>query len=98
MNLNFKWTIDNSSQYSCRGILYLNNIAIGYYFYNSIRSQKEMNKDDTWVGNIDLPSLRNKQIYNKNTEDIKRQIEALVSLWFEKILRNYPFTIRRSVV
>ena len=84
--LNLKWKT-NTGQYQTGESLYLNKILIGSYGWNSGRSRGSTNLDH-YVGDVLLPSLKNKRVIADEVEDIKIKVEGIVDSWFNEALRG----------
>lgn len=91
MKLNFKWK-KKTGQYQQGDYLYVNKIHIGGYDWNSARPRHEAEIDDSarWVGYIELPSLadKSKRVYGANPDEVKTQMERVVTDWFTEALRE----------
>ncbi len=86
MILLFRWRT-KAGQFSSGSSLFLNQIRVGGYSYNAAQSQGENDESKAWVGNIDLPSLKDsaKVVYGKTEEQVKQGIEEMVAKWFAHI-------------
>lgn len=89
MKFNFKWK-RQTGQYQNGENLYINRIYIASCSWNGARTSSD---DDStrYVGNITLPSLRDKaRVYGNSLETIKPKIEAIIINWFKEALKSTP--------
>ena len=87
MNLNLVWK-KNEAQYQTGETLYLNNILVASYGWNSGMSKGDPDRDEKqWSGQITLPSLKNKFRYGSTQEMVKTKIEITVKNWFKEALK-----------
>ena len=88
--LNFRWRL-RRGQYQSGERLYLNGILLGGFEWNAtrLRSVPKDNSTD-WMGYIGLPSLSDdsKRLYGSNPDEIKADMERVVTGWFEKALEG----------
>jgi len=85
--LNFKW-VENKAQYQTGETLFLNNIRIASYGWNSEMSKDDPDRDaKQWSGRIMLPSLKNDFRYGSTQEIVKTKIEITVKNWFNEALK-----------
>ena len=85
MNQNFKWKT-KKGQFDTGESLYLNRIRLGGFSWNSARTH--MDKSTSWVGSVTLPSLTNNRVYGATPEEIKPQMEKIVTEWFDEATRR----------
>ncbi len=88
VKLNFQWR-KAMGQYQTGELLYINKICVGSYYWNSSRSQGDEDESTRYVGGIDLPSLKDtmKRQYGGSPEDIKLNIEKIVTNWFKEVFK-----------
>jgi hypothetical protein len=79
MKLNFQWK-QQTGQYESGENLYLNNIKVGLVSHN-------LTRDYVWRASILLPRI-DKNIYGNNISELKRDIELLITAWFEEALKG----------
>jgi len=79
-----KW-ITKTGQYQSGEYLYINRICVGDYDWNSCRS-RDSTETDRYVGNIVLPSIKNKRVFGDSPEEVKLKVERIVNAWFKEAL------------
>ena len=85
VDLKFQWK-SNQAKYANGEILFINNVRIGSYDYNSTRSKTGSHEGNDWVGKINLPGLQNTILYDGTTSGVKTKVENLVNRWFQQVL------------
>lgn len=91
VDLNYRWT-RKTGRYQIGESLKLNRICVGGYSWNSAKPQSSKDASITWVGNIELPSLRDgsKRVYGGTEAEIRAKVEQIVTGWFNEALRQKP--------
>ena len=88
MKLNFQWK-ENRGLFQSGESLYLNAIRVGSYDWNGSRSKgNEETKDDNYVGDIFLPSLKVKRVVGIDRDTVKDKIEKAITSWFSMALEG----------
>lgn len=86
MNLPFTW---DKTAHGAR--LRLNRVVVGSVAWNMATSRDdpaEYTAQRKYVGSCSLPSLKIDHFYGPTEEDVQRQVEHVVTVWFEEALRE----------
>ena len=85
--IRFKW-VKTQAQYQSGGALLLNRIRVGNFYWNSMRSLGDKDDARRWVGQVDLPSLKIKRVYGATEEEVRSNMEKVVTNWFAEALKS----------
>jgi len=87
VKLNFIWK-EKTLRYQNGERLYMGRICVGQYEWNSTRSRSDKSEGTRYIGRVLLPSLKKEPIYGAAPEDIKTEVERVVTVWFEEALKE----------
>jgi len=83
MKLTLTWKT-KTGQFDSGESLWLGAIRLGGYSFNASRPRES--KNDTYTGHIDLPSLKQKEIFADSKLTIKAVLIKQVEAWFAEAL------------
>ncbi len=84
MELNFSWK-ENKGQYQAGESLFINRVRLAQYGWNGYRSKDDKGGNTRYSGRINLPQIKQGDIFGDTPENIKAEIEKIVTMWFKEV-------------